>query len=363
MAFLNIDVMMIDPLNPRFVGQNRNRTQQEILSYTLGLLPTRELMNSMMQGLQWVNRIVVRKIDELPEGYLASIPDSEGFEYIVVEGNTRLACLKSETMRARYDDGSGIVIPVLIAEKRDMNSDDFENEIRIIQARANVMIVKQWEDIPKFRHIYNMYQSEKRLHPSDSFSAIVERIKNTTGGKSSEVRTAIDRCMIVDKIAEESEQLEDKYWPFVEAFESNRDTRASIGINENHEFVFDSDNEDYQRELLNRIPAIIKDAYDHLPNGKQFRDKYKEIVRKNNGDVEQITADLEDIMNPNSDNSWVPNQNNPTTEQKWEDDLRSALLAIQNYPNVAVWARNHLDLITSIRDTADRQIRIIGSDE
>ena len=355
MEFVNVNSIMLDPLNPRFVGENEGKSQAEIINMMLNKQATKELMNSMRLGLQWVNRIVVRKICELSEEYLQKIPDRDGFEYVVVEGNTRMACLKSETLRSIYDTGNGITIPVLVAEKGEIEREEFENEIQIIQARANVMIVKQWEDIPKFKHIYNMYLSEKRVHPLYTPAAIVDQIKNTTGGTKTEVRTAILRCMIVNKIAEDSDCLEDKYWPFVEAFESNSKTRKTIGLNDNLEFVFDSETEEYQKELLNMIPEIIEDAFNHLPNGKQFRDKYKEIVKACDGDVELILDEIRDIMNPEVENkTWVRTQNEPSTEQKWNDNLDNILITLQEYPVMTNWARNHIDIITSIKNTANR---------
>ncbi len=356
-----INLIMLDPLNPRFIGNNDGVTQTEIMRRMLSLQPTKELMNSMKLGLQWVNRIVVRRIDELQESHMNAIPDRDGFEYVVVEGNTRLACLKSETLQAIY--GANITIPVLVATKGTLSQEDFESEIQIIQARANVMIVKQWEDIPKFRHIYNMYLSEKRIHPSDTFSSIVDRIKNTTGGKSSEVRTAIERCMIVDKVAEESDSLEEKYWPFVEAFETNKDTRKTIGINDNHEFVFDPDTEDYQKELINKIPEILKDAFNHLNNGKQFRDKYKEIVKTCNGDVELILSEIRDIMNPEIETkSWLPTQGGVTLEAKFGESLNLALKTLQDFPTMADWAQNYKDIIGNIKTIAERQYNALDND-
>ena len=103
------------------------------------------------------------------------------------------------------------------------------------------------------------------------------------------------------------------------------------------------------------IPEIIEDAFNHLPNGKQFRDKYKEIVKACDGDVELILDEIRDIMNPEVENkTWVRTQNEPSTEQKWNDNLDNILITLQEYPVMTNWARNHIDIITSIKNTANR---------
>lgn len=337
---VTVDLIMLDPFNPRYAGKKREKKQNEIMSEMLSTQAAKELMNSMKMGLQWVNRIVVRKIDELPDEMKNSILEADQYQYVVVEGNTRLACLKSQTLAEIY--GNNVSIPVLIAERGTTNEQDFENEIKIIQARANVMIVKQWEDVPKFRHIYNMYKSERTINPTKSFSAIVDQIKNTTSGKPQEVRTAIARCIIVDKVAEEADLLEDRLWPYIEAFETNRDTRRTIGLNDNYEFVFDSDMEDYQKELINMIPDIIRDASNNLSNGKQFRDKYKQIVKMCGGNVEQIIAEIKDIMDSQQEEkTWEKDGGDVSDEQKWSDSLESICKKIKSYPVMEDWAANN----------------------
>lgn len=333
---IKISEILLDPNNPRYAGKNAKKNQKEILDCMLKRQETKELMNSMKLGLQWVNRIVVRKVNELPDEIQKELKSDEILEYIVVEGNTRLACLKSETLKDIY--GEDMKIPVLVANKGDMSEQEFENEIKIIQARSNVMIVKQWEDAPKFRHIYNMYIGEKEINPNDKFQTVVDKIKNTTGGKTNEVKTAICRCLIVDEIASEADELEEIDWPYLEAFEANKDTRKTIGINDNYDFDFSGEDGEIKKELLFKIPSIIKSAKSVFPNGKKFRDKYKEIIEKNKCNSEKILEYITDIMDPNTDKSWFTDFVTGSVEEKWDNELDNIYKTLKAFPTFQDWA-------------------------
>ena len=354
MELLNLDVevnkIMLDPLNPRFEGLNSGKSQSEILSTMWALKDTKELMSSMELELQWVNSIVVREIASLSEEDKKSIPESDKYDYIVVEGNTRLACLKHKNLVKKY--GEQFRIPVLVANKGSLSQEEFDYQIKQVQARANVMIVKEWDDVPKFKHLYGMYVSEKKLAPQASFKDIVARITTITGGQRNDVRMAIMRCMIVEEIAKESDTLENKYWPFLEAFENNETTRSTIGLNSSYEFDFSGEDGEYKNELLNRIPDIIKDAFAHLPNGKDFRNKYKEICAECGGKAEDILVSINDIMDGSNENkTWKLKQKNSNAgEDYWKDTLSSLLTTLKSYPVMADWASKQKSAISLIAE-------------
>ena len=96
---IKVDEIMIDPYNPRFSEMYSDLTQEELLSKVWATRQTKELLASMEVGLKWVNNIVVRRVESLPYGKRKVIKGIEKYKYIIIEGNTRLACLKHEKMK------------------------------------------------------------------------------------------------------------------------------------------------------------------------------------------------------------------------------------------------------------------------
>ena len=106
---IKLKEIMIDSYNPRFVNKIGN-SQQEIISHLQKGVEYKELLVSMLKKITWVNKIVVVPIEELSEDeknlYRLDNPNFEqDFKYIIVEGNTRVACLHSEMLKKRFDNG------------------------------------------------------------------------------------------------------------------------------------------------------------------------------------------------------------------------------------------------------------------
>ena len=83
----------VDSFNPRFPEKYPGKEQMELLEKCWVTPEFKYVFNSMKRGVSWGNRIVVRRVNSLPEEVLKQMPDIEKYEYVIVEGNTRFAVL------------------------------------------------------------------------------------------------------------------------------------------------------------------------------------------------------------------------------------------------------------------------------
>jgi hypothetical protein len=340
--------IMIDPYNPRFSGQYANLSQEELLAKVWADGPTKELLASMEIGLKWVNNIVVRRVASLPVEKRKSIKEVDKYNYIIIEGNTRLACLKHERMQKIILENEEI--PVLVAKNNGSSEKEFENDIRLIQAMSNVMVVKEWGEIAKFRHIYQLYLGQRELSPNLKFRDIVKIIKNCTSGKETDVKTAIFRCKLADEISKESTDLKDWEWGYLEAFGNNETTRKTVGINKEYSFEWE-ENQDFETgailNLINMIPDMIKSAKKEGINTKDFRDKYREIASRHD-DVEDIIEEVTEIMDENSNISWRLNKNQKSDKDIWKERLDNIVSMLKKYPVNDDWAIEYMGELKNI---------------
>ncbi|AJA49558.1 hypothetical protein CPAST_c34970 [Clostridium pasteurianum DSM 525 = ATCC 6013] len=365
-----IEEILLDPYNPRFIdfdAMNQNELQKKIMKTN----DAKELLNSMRLGIKWVNRIVVRRISTLSKEQKLKILGIDNYEYIIVEGNNRLACLKDEVMDETVD--RNFPIPVLIAEKEDYESQiAYESELRLTQGIANVMVVKQWKPVAKARHIYRLYKDKKQLNVSDTMNKIFKNISEELGVKLSEVRTAVIRYKFYNEIAKESDTLNDNDWQYLEAIDTNQNIRSMFGmIPKSMDFEWDMNEDDieeneklfYKKELLNSIPEIISTVKNEGLSSKKFRDIFREIIPKYN-DVEDFKNDISDILNVDTDKNWTRLEkeiinNRHNDKDIWNEKLNNILTELNNFPSPADWAYNTIDILEKIQNKIDKHLSII----
>ncbi|MFB2347512.1 hypothetical protein [Priestia megaterium] len=252
----------------------------------------------MKQNIKWVNRIVVREIDTLTDERKFKFNDEDA-KYIVVEGNNRLACLKSGEIRSYSTDTK---IPVLLAVKEERESiEEFETELKVTQGIANVMVVKPWSDISKAKHLYELC-TNKLKYENKNLASIIRETSFELGMSSSDVRKSILRYAFYREINRISDTIPDRYWGYLEGLDKNKELRASFGlVKEKLEFEWTFDEEtlielypdaDLKRELLVEIPSIIESAEHDGLNTKQFRDTLVHIVNENKNNPEGFSIPL-----------------------------------------------------------------------
>ncbi len=168
MKLLDDNIMLskiaIDPANPRS-PHNIHKRQEELIENTLQRREAKELLKSMRECIRWVNKVVVvskqKYIEIHPELLTYDFGDSE---FVAVEGNTRISCLKSMQIPNIQND---TFIPVLVATQESGEAQDsFLEALLITQGIANVMVVKEWPPHAKAKHVYEMYILKKRFNIS-----------------------------------------------------------------------------------------------------------------------------------------------------------------------------------------------------
>lgn len=351
---INVPVkeIYLDPYNPRFLN-HENQNQSTILQRIFKTRDAKELLASMTLNIKWVNKIVVIKSDNFTEEQ-KKISDIGSAKYLVVEGNNRLACLKSGKISG-YNDNSEI--PVILAVKEPIESAaDFEAQLRITQGIANVMVVKEWSVISKARHLYHMYKDilgrseEGKLKPLD----VYRRISQELGISVTEVRESVIRYEFFKTIESISDSIPEDHWGYLEAFDRTKEIREKFGMSsENNMFEIENDPEGLIEEILKDIPSLIKKASSEGINSKQFRDIIGSIFSEIK-EREEIFEKISEIIKPDTDfnfRSYLDVKEVITEDEKWKKELDSILKTLGTFPPFAPWAidsKENLEKITEL---------------
>jgi len=350
---IELNKIMIDPFNPRFVNE-KLLTQESLVNEMLQSSQSKELLKSMQQDIKWVNRIVVQKIETHHKSEKLQKFKAD-YEYVVVEGNTRISCLKSGKI-SNYDENT--IIPILLAEREDSESlEEFWKQIRITQGIANVTIVKEWSQVAKAKHLNALYEDSidgKRSHD------IYKSISTELGIGLKEVRESIIRYKIFSKIAELSDPIPDDHWGYLEAFDKNISIREKIGINkETNEF--EENDEEYFEEILIQIPKLISQALHQGLNTKQFRDIIIEVTNDINSseDFNTLISDILDSNSPTLLTNLSKKKNIITDKEQWEADLDQIFDKISSFPSVQDWAIELKDKLENINSKISKHLQII----
>lgn len=341
--------IMIDPYNPRFT-KKRDVNQQQLINIMLESKSSKELLRSLQEDIKWVNRIVVQRIQT--HEFVDVSKNGDAHKYIAVEGNTRLACLKSGSVEGYNGE---TIIPVLIAEKEpEENIEDFRKQVRITQGIANVTVVKEWSPVSKAKHLSALYDDVKE---SKKPAEIYKQISNELGIGIKEVRESILRFLIFTKISSISESIPEENWGYLEAFDKNVKIRSIIGLNQDTNEFLDDDDE-YFSEILEDIPSLIKQALNNGLNTKQFRDVIFEIV-KEISTSEEFNEIKNEILNDKSEVTLISKMKKTEISDKdyWTKELDIILQKISAFPNMTDWANELTEKLKSIKDKVNKQIK------
>ncbi len=282
--------ILIDPFNPRFINY-KSKDQDKLLNDLLGRKYVKDLLRSMQIDIKWVNRIVIQKVET--HEHRSELEESS--KYVVVEGNTRTACLKSLKIKGINEDSE---IPVLFAKQTEGETlEEFQKEIRITQGIANVTVVKEWDPISKAKHLRKLYNGFKKRNPSFRPNQIYKIIADELGKTVHEVRQSVIRYTIYSKICEISDTIPPERFGYIEAFEKNKDIRQTFGMDPaTNEFIFVDEEDELKEELLGNIPELINQASNQGVNTKQFRDL---MYRRVTNDVEEVHRLFNDLIQSN----------------------------------------------------------------
>lgn len=364
---LTIDTIALDPNNPRDVSF-KNKSQDDILQLTLGRAGTKELLKSMNECIRWVNKIVVVCYDNYKEMFPETKLKKEEYNYVAVEGNTRLSCLKSNLIKTFNPSET---IPVIEAVREIGESiTSFKESILVTQGIANVMVVKEWSDLAKLKHIYDMYCLKllnAQTKNTETIKKIIKSLSEELGMKREDVRKAVLRYTIYSKISDEIEDIPEDKLGYLEAFEINADTRSFIGLNDDYTW-----DEDKAEDVLDILPDLMKNAYTHNENAKTFRNNFRDyieecnqkgIIRQDIIDSFQEIIDSEDEPKTIKDLLSEEEQNENEEKSEWEKTLRKILNQLQSYPIMQDWASDQIDELKEVSKQLKKMITFIESND
>lgn len=377
-AHAQIDEIMLDILNPR-LGRKMECSQIELAEELLNDKKAKELLTSMKAGLSWVNRIVIIPIDQLSEEerYIYGVDLLSNYKYIVVEGNTRLACLLHDSMKEVLEKNEGI--PVLIVKKSENESyKEFLKQRKRLQSIANVMIVKDWRDVQKAKQLFESYILNKEIAPNESESSIFKELAENIGLAPKDVKKYIYRYIFYKELSEKVQKIQENDFKFFEIYEQNSEIRALFGwdtrkgafIWNNADEVqdeFEDEEIDKKQELLYMVPEIIEIAKDEKVSSKDLRD----IIRRHHKDgILDIHQKIEDIISyTKKDNyrndafeKYFPRESNSISiEEKLKKDIDTVVDILQNYPINNKFSYAYRDKIELIRDLSENLINFMNT--
>jgi hypothetical protein len=371
MAIENIKLgeIVLDSFNPRFGENGVLLSQNELIKKLLRPKESKELISSMKLGLVWNPYIVVREIDELEDREALS----NGYKYKAVEGNTRIAILKSNHIDSVTLD---TLIPVqVIRENEFKDKAEFESVVAKIQGRTHVMGVKKWDEVAQAKHIYNMaikYHATTSL----SFDKIYKQIAQELALEFSKVRDMIMRYKIFSHFAEITDELSEEEWGYIEAIDRTKKIREFFGLVETDlkfEWEFDEGEflvnpyieSDMKKEFLINFPKLIKLIKNDV-NTKVFRDTINKLISSKNNDFESVKLVIDEVIT--DEKTWstlVQEANGDEPIEKVKDEWKKKLSRIKtdfnSLPVAADWIGEYRSDIEDIRDRVQRILKMLDS--
>ncbi|WP_415322308.1 hypothetical protein [Clostridium perfringens] len=358
--------IMLDSDNPRFGVNKNNLTQEELALYLLNDRKSKELLASMCTALTWVNKIVVMKIEDLSEEdrNKYKLSKKSKYKYIVIEGNTRVACLLHNAMRKVI--GLNEKIPVIIANKeKNETYDEYTIAKKRLQSISNIMIVKDWGDVQKAKQLYESYILHKKVNQKETDSSIFRNLAENIGISMQAVKKNIYRYMFLKEISDNSDVIKDSDFKYLEIFEVSNAIRMMFGYNiKNGEFLWysNSDSEDEtiieefekKQQLLYMFPNIIEICKEEKISSKELRD----IIRSfKENEYEELYNRFEDIIeyskkldykNDSIKKYFCKEEDSKKLENEVEENLKNLTKELRKFPLNESFAKKQRDKIEEI---------------
>lgn len=358
--------ILLDANNPRY-GFPKLLSQKDLQEHLLKGHKSKELLQSLQQGINWVNLIVVKEVENLSEKekkYYESKGELSGKKYIAIEGNTRIASLMDDKMKKHFDITTLIPIKVAVRDEKE-SIEEYEYEIKRLQGIAHILVVKEWDLIPKGKHLYELYLQTRQLYSELMLHEVFRKIALDLGMGLSEVRNAIHKYIFYIRIMDLSDEIEDKDWKFLEVFEQNEDIRRMFGWDKEQEgFEWElneaDDNAQIKRELLSMFPRIIESAKSEGLSSKKLRDMFRKFDTKR--EIEETFSEINLIVSENDvSNSWEMNygEKKRSQEEEWRTELSKILDKLMDFPVGREWTSKCIDELVEIKCKIDLYLKAL----
>ncbi|MCZ2259859.1 hypothetical protein [Sporosarcina sp. G11-34] len=366
---VKLGMIALDSFNPRFGENAVLLSQNELISKLLKSKESKELISSMKLGLLWNPYIVIRELDMLKD----QVDLADGYKYKCVEGNTRIAILKSNHINSV---DLNTFIPVQVLREKDFEGKaELESYVVKIQGRTHVMGVKEWDEVPQARHIYRMAMGYYVLTGS-TLENIYKKIAQELALDFSKVRDMVTRYKIFSHIAEITDELSEGEWGYLEAVDRTKKIREFFGMVESDlkfEWEFDEkdflvspyEEHDMKKEFLINFPKLIKLIKNDV-NTKVFRDTITKLIASKNNEFELVKLAIDEVIN--DEKTWstlVQEANGDEPVEKIKDEWKKKLGRMKNelntLPVAADWIGECRTDIKDIRDKVQRIIKMLDS--
>lgn len=366
---IKLGEIALDSFNPRFGENAVLLSQNELINKLIKPKESKELLSSMKLGLVWNPYIVVRELDTVKDQELLE----NGYKYKSVEGNTRTAILKSNQINSVDLD---TLLPVQVLREKDFkNKAELESYVAKIQGRTHVMGVKEWDEVPQAKHIYQMAMSYY-VSTGLTFDKIYKQIAQELALEFSKVRDMVTRYKIFSQIAEVTDELLEGEWGYLEAIDRTKKIREFFGLVESDlKFEWEFDEDDFivnpyednvmKREFLIDFPKLIKLIKNDV-NTKVFRDTITKLIVSKNNEFELVKLAIDEVIN--DEKTWstlVQEVNGEEPVEKIKDEWKKKLSRIKNefntLPVAADWIGECRTDIEDIRDKVQRILKMLDS--
>lgn len=360
---INIEKLMLDPNNPRFIKDLRNHQhvtddmveslQDEMLtrfstknsSDNDDVTNISDLYTSMITiGYVAVDRIVVKKL-------------SNTDKYLVIEGNRRISTVKnilndiSERNRPFHkqsvrDEAEHLLnsfktITGMFLDTAEMSEEEEAHKISIILGLRHHGSLLSWDPLPRAYNIYKEYMS---LNPaSNDFildNSFIKHVSSQLSISATTVKSALRTYLVYIQLSHLYD-IKDSYYSLIEAGVTNRSLDGSYFKTDPSTFKMD----DVSLERMNNIcqfenrddinPDVEKKI---LKEPKSFAKLGKVIEKRRNSPHDAVKRYADDLLHRVEDETDI----DMTLEQALDD--------LTNMEQSVVWIETVSDLLDKQED-------------
>ena len=287
----------INPLNPRN-QQLHQLTQEELFSQAMSMASTTELLTSMQEQLLWVNQIVIISREEFCEIY-SIVGDSDElqmYDYVVIEGSTRICCLKSGEI-ADVDKQTTIPVSLVDFEENHTTLQKYQ-AVMLLQGISNVMVVKEWSDLSKVIHIHNMYQSQLQFDVQDSEKKVRYELGAKLGVSRQEVTKMLHQYILLKCIGILNNKQMKENWVLTDAFPNSAYSKGIMGFNA--DMTYDTDRiQQGLRVVLDVLNLAIRQGIE-IRKMRDYFNNYFQRHRRQNSSAEKVINELGKLLEDKS---------------------------------------------------------------
>ena len=293
---IHVDKLLLDPDNPRFIADlnPHERTPDEEIEdkqaeifkrFTrnpegddaeFDVTNIRDLYDSMMRiGFVGIDRIVVRGLGE---------------KYLVLEGNRRLATVKS--IRRDYDNmraplqhpeqrhrveshlDSFRELPVMLLDTSGLSNDEVDRKVSVILGIRHHGSLLEWEPLPKAYNIHTEYLEDLEGIGEFRFeNRIAKEVADRLCIEPSDVKNALRTYIVFLQVRERFPDVKDRHFSLIETAVRNKHLTSGSYLS------LDSNTFELDEPSLSKLSMICQFATRDSGDPERTRGGKKKILK------------------------------------------------------------------------------------